>query len=89
MEPTKRPRTLRRSPLNHEPAHLAWAIHERKVSQADVARAIGKQRPVINEYVKGTRSCPQDVLAEIADFLGCPISVLERRVRPDVAGAAA
>lgn len=87
MEPTKRPRTLRRSPLNHEPVHLAWAMEQRRVSQADLARAIGKNRPVINEYVKGTRSCPPEVLAEIAAFLACPVSVLERRVRETASAA--
>lgn len=88
MEPTKRPRNLRRSPLHHEPAHLAWVISRSGQSQAAVARAVGKTPPVLNEYVKGTRSCPPAVLAEIAAYLGCPVSMLERRVRDDVASAA-
>lgn len=88
MEPTKRPRNKRVRPMNHEPAHLAWAISRSGFTQADVARAIGKQAPVVNEYVKGTRSCPQPVLVEIAAFLGAPVSVLERRVREDVEVAA-
>jgi hypothetical protein len=81
MEPTKRPRNLRRAPLNHEPAHLAFLLKDRG-GQAAAARAIGKAPSVVNEYVKGTRSMPQDVLLELADYLGCPPSLLERRVRP-------
>lgn len=88
MEPTKRPRNLRRAPLHHEPAHLAWVIAQSGQTQAAVARAVGKTPPMVNEYVKGTRSCPPGVLAEIAQFLGCPVSMLERRVRADVASAA-
>ncbi len=75
--------------MNHEPAHLAWAIRASGHTQADVARAVGKQPPVVNEYVKGTRSCPQAVLVEIARYLGCPVSVLERRVREDDEAVAA
>lgn len=86
--PTKRPRNLRRSPLHQEPAHLDWVISRCGHSQAAVARAVGKNPPVLNEYVKGTRSCPPAVLAEIAAFLGCPVTMLERRVRDDIASVA-
>ena len=88
MEPTKRPRNLRRSPLHQEPDHLEWVIVRSGQSQAAVARAIGKTPPAFNEYVKGTRSCPPAVLAEIAAYHGCPVSMLERRERDDVASAA-
>lgn len=67
---------------------MAYLIRESKQSQAAVARAIGKTPPTVNEYLSGKRSCPQDVLKEMADFLGCPVSMLERRVRDDVASAA-
>jgi transcriptional regulator with XRE-family HTH domain len=67
---------------------MAYAILVSKHSQAAVARAIGKTPPTVNEYLSGKRSCPQDVLIEIAGFIGCPVSLLERRVRADVASAA-
>jgi len=88
LAPTKRPRTLRMRPLNQEPAHVAWVREARHLTRAQVAVAIGKAPSLITEIEKGTRNATPEVLAGIADFLGCPISLIERRVRPDMADVA-
>lgn len=73
----------------HEPAHLTWIREARSVSKSQLAVAIGKSAALITELENGTRNATPEVLSRLADFLGCPISMLERRVRPsDVRQAA-
>lgn len=85
--PTRRPRNLRKSPMCHEPAHITWAREARGLTRAQVAAAIGKQPSIVTEIEKGTRNATPDTLRAIANFLGCPVTMLERRVRAEESAA--
>lgn len=69
--------------MNQEPAHVRWVRQARGETIANVASAIGRGPSVVNEIELGTRNATPEVLAGIAQYLGCPISMLERRVRPE------
>jgi transcriptional regulator with XRE-family HTH domain len=73
---------------NQEPLHLKWAREARGLSQAELARAIGKPRSLINEMEAGTRNATPAVMLALASALSCPLSLLERRERPAWAQAA-
>lgn len=82
--PTKIPRGHRKSPLNHEPAALSYAITKAGMSQAQVIAALadmGHQvsKGQMSEIVKGTRNCQQPLLEALARVLNCPLVVLERK----------
>jgi transcriptional regulator with XRE-family HTH domain len=79
--PVSRRRLLNR--LNQEPSHVRWARQARGETIANVAAAIGKGESLVTEIERGTRNATPEVLAGIARYLGCPISMLERRVRPE------
>lgn len=84
-------RTLSHEPLrriNQEPLHITWAREARGLNKAQLAAAIGKGRSLVHEIENGTRNATPAVLAAIADALSCPISLLERRVRPAWSGLA-
>lgn len=68
--------------LNQEPAHITWVRESRNVSKRDLALAIGKAESLVGEIEKGTRNATPAVLLGMAEYLGCPVSMLERRVRP-------
>lgn len=75
--------------LNQEPTHLTWVRESRKVTKRELATAVGKAESLIGEFERGTRNATPDVLLAMAEYLGCPVSMLERRVRPDYARAVA
>jgi transcriptional regulator with XRE-family HTH domain len=75
--------------LNQEPSHVTWVREHRGVSKRDLAAAIGKAESLVGEIEKGTRNATPEVLLAMAEFLGCPVSMLERRVRPAYAEAVA
>lgn len=68
--------------LNQEPSHITWARESRHVGKRELAAAIGKAESLVGEIEKGTRNATPEVLAAIAGYLGCPLSMIERRVRP-------
>lgn len=81
---TKIPRGHRMSPLNHEPAALAWAITKSGYSQTQLIEELTKRDQAVSkgqlsEIVKGTRNCKQPLLEQIAAVLNCPVVVLERK----------
>lgn len=82
--PTKIPRGHRKSPLNHEPQAMAWAVRKSGYTQAQLLDAlIATGSPVskgqLSEIIKGTRNCQQPLLEAIAKVLNCPVVVLERK----------
>lgn len=89
MEPkqTTPRRVLTRS--NQEPVHVRWVREQRGVTKRDLAAAAGITESHMGEIERGTRNATPAVLAAIAGHLGCPVSMLERRVRPDRAASAA
>lgn len=74
--------------LNQEPTHITWVRESRKVTKRELATAVGKTESLIGEIERGTRNATPDTLLAMAEYLGCPVSMLERRVRPAYAGAA-
>lgn len=82
--PTKIPRGHRKSPLNHEPEALEYAIKKAEVTQTWIIEELAKRGTTVSkgqlsEIVKGTRNCQQALLREIAAVLNCPLVVLERK----------
>lgn len=49
------------------------------MTQAELARKVGVTRSLINELEGGTRSATADMLDTLAEVLGCPLVVLERK----------
>lgn len=74
--------------LNQEPAHITWVREQRHVSKRELGAAIGKAESLVGEIEKGTRNATPEVLLAMAEYLGCPVSMLERRVRPAYAEVA-
>lgn len=82
--PTKIPRGHRKSPLNHEPEALEYAITKAGVTQAWLRDELERNghrvsKGQLSEIVKGTRNCQQPLLEGIARALNCPLVVLERK----------
>ena len=79
------PRGHRMSPLNHEPAALAWAINKSGLTQRQLREALiadGHSVSVghLSEIINGTRNCKQPLLMAIAKAINCPVVMLERKV---------
>lgn len=82
--PTKIPRGHRKSPLNHEPEALAWAIHKSGYTQVQIIEELAKRdvkvsKGQLSEMVNGTRNCRQPLLEAIARVLNCPVVALEHK----------
>lgn len=71
---TRRPDVLR-----HEPEALTYARRVACLSKAELARRVGAPRSLITELEGGTRSATTDMLEKLAEVLGCPVVVLERK----------
>lgn len=84
---TRGPRTVLDQP-NQEPAHVTWAREARGVTKRELAAAAGVSESVVGEIEKGTRNATPRVLAAFAAYLGCPVSLLERRIKQPAAKAA-
>lgn len=81
---TKIPRGHRKSPLNHEPEALEYAINKAGVTQTWLIDELAERghkvsKGQMSEMVKGTRNCQQPLLVAIARALNCPLVVLERK----------
>lgn len=78
------PRGHRKSPLNHEPEALEYAINKAGVTQTWLREELLRNGATVSkgqlsEMVKGTRNCQQPLLVAIAKALNCPLVVLERK----------
>jgi transcriptional regulator with XRE-family HTH domain len=67
--------------LNQEPAHVTWAREQRGVTKRELGVAAGIAESMVGEIERGTRNATPRVLAAFAAYLGCPVSMLERRVK--------
>lgn len=81
---TKIPRGHRKSPLNHEPEALAWAVTKSGYTQTQLLVELHKagnsvSKGQLSEIIKGTRNCQQPLLVAIAKVLNCPVVALERK----------
>lgn len=81
---TKIPRGHRKSPLNHEPEALEYAIAKAGVTQTWLIEQLTERghkvsKGQMSEMVRGTRNCQQPLLVAIAGVLNCPVVVLERK----------
>ncbi len=56
-----------------------------RLTQADVARAVGVSRTMIVRYESGERCPPLDILLKLADFFGVSLDYLVGRTdRPEI-----
>jgi transcriptional regulator with XRE-family HTH domain len=76
---TKIPRDHRRSPLDHEPEALVYALKQSGLTQKQFAERIGKSEGLVSEILKGTRNATPALIATMASVLNCPRVVLERK----------
>lgn len=76
MAPAKRrrPRTL-----HHEPAVVTWARQQSGLTKRALAEAVGISEQLLGEIESGWRSATPPNLARIAEALGCPVVMLERK----------
>lgn len=65
--------------LNHEPEAVKYARRRAGLSQAALARKLGVARSLVNEIEGGTRNATPAMLIKLAEALGCPVVVLERK----------
>lgn len=77
MPATTRPRRI--APVEHDADALAWAMRRAGWRQASLAREVGISRSLLSEALKGTRGLSPAVVNKIAEVLGCPVTVLERK----------
>lgn len=73
----RKPRRV--APLDHDPESLRWAREQGGWKQAPLARAAGIPKSVLCEAEKGERGLSDAAKARIAELLGCPISVFDRK----------
>jgi transcriptional regulator with XRE-family HTH domain len=65
--------------LNHSPAALRWTRKAKGLRQRELADALGISRSYVSELECGTRSAPPHLLNRIANYLRCPVTMLELR----------
>lgn len=76
---TKIPRGHRKSPLNHEPDALAYALRNSGLTQVAFAKAIGKSPSLVSEILAGTRNATPELLRKMARVLNCPVVAIEAK----------
>lgn len=75
-----RSRSARKSPLDHDPEALRWALKSVPgATQSWLADEIGISAGHMSEVLSGSRNAPPHLLTKIAVALNCPRSVLERK----------
>jgi transcriptional regulator with XRE-family HTH domain len=72
-----RPRTL-----DHEPEAVTWARKKAGLTKRALARRIGVSEQLLSEIESGWRNATPSNLAKIAEVLGCPVVMLERKRPP-------
>lgn len=73
------PRAYRKSPLDHDPEALRYALDKSGLSQAEFAEAIGKSASLVSEILRGIRNANPALLLKMAQVLNCPVVVIERK----------
>ena len=76
---TQIPRGHRKSPLDHDPEALVWALKKSGLTQAAFAEQIGKSAGLVSEILRGTRNATPALLQNMARVLNCPLVVLEAK----------
>lgn len=79
MTTTTAPRGRAKHPTDHDPAAVRFALRRAGLTQADLARAVGRSPGHISEVLAGTRNAPTPLLVAIADALDCPVDLLENK----------
>ncbi|GAA4439772.1 helix-turn-helix domain-containing protein [Phytohabitans houttuyneae] len=74
-----RSRTERKTPFDHNPEAVAWAMDAKGWTQKALAEAVGISPSHMSEIVGGTRNAPPHLLKRLADALNCPVTLLERK----------
>ena len=58
--------------------NLLIALYERKMSQKELALAVGCGQPLISQYISGAKTPSLGMCVKIADALGCSVDELVR-----------
>ena len=83
MQP--KPRGERKSPLNHDPEAVRYAVRKSGLTQLAIADQLQVSASQVSEWLKGTRNITQPNLVRLAELLNCPIVVLEAKQQQQVA----
>lgn len=79
-EPTEvRPRRRRGTPFHHEPEAVTYAREKAGLTKRAVATQCGFSEQLLCDIEAGRRNATPEKLKKIADVLGCPVVVLERK----------
>lgn len=66
--------------MGHDPEAIVWVRGTiRGLSQRQFARLVGISGGHLSEIESGQRNAPPDLLDRMAEVLGCPRGVLERK----------
>lgn len=72
-------RSHRKSPLDHDPAALRYALDKSGLTQRQFAAAIKKSPSYVSEILKGDRNAAPHLLLVMAEALNCPVVVIEAK----------
>lgn len=73
-------RGARKSPLNHSPDALRYALKQSGFTQKAFAEKVEISEGLLSEMLKGTRNVKQELLRKMASELNCPVVVLEAKI---------
>jgi transcriptional regulator with XRE-family HTH domain len=74
-----KPRNPPKDPLDHEPAAVTYARVQAGLTKTQLAAACEVSLSLISEIESGTRNATPAMIIKLAEALGCPRVVLERK----------
>lgn len=74
-----KPRNPPKDPLDHEPAAVTYARVQAGLTKTKLAAACEVSLSLISEIESGTRNATPAMIIKLAEALGCPRVVLERK----------
>jgi transcriptional regulator with XRE-family HTH domain len=74
-----KPRNPPKDPLDHEPAAVTYARVQAGLTKTKLAATCEVSLSLISEIESGTRNATPAMIIKLAEALGCPRVVLERK----------
>ena len=72
----------RKSPLDHDPEAVRWALKKSGFKQYELAAALDISVGHLSDVLSGRRNAPPHLLQQMARVLNCPVVVLEAKRYP-------
>ena len=67
------------TPFDHEPAAVTYAREKAGLTKTALAQKLGVSLTLISQIESGVSNATPAMLRRMADVLGCPVVVLERK----------